>query len=104
MRARVVICGYISTQYRPQRAAGPSNYTLLLSRRARMEGFVIWDHTARFGEFFARLRHWLERGVITSEVEEVQHGIEALPESLASLFLGHNTGIRLVQVSPDDAS
>ena len=101
MHARVAICGYISTQYKPERSPGPSNYTHLLGRRARMEGFVVWDHTQRFPEFFAKLKSWYDAGRITRDVEEVMDGIEALPSSLQSLFTGGNTGIRLVQVSPD---
>ncbi len=101
MHARIAVCGYISTQYNPERSPGPSNYTCLLASRARMEGFVVWDHTARFPEFFAKLKDWYDEGRITRDVEQVMHGIEALPSSLQSLFIGGNRGIRLVQVSPD---
>jgi NADPH-dependent curcumin reductase CurA len=101
MHARVVICGYISTQYLEERQPGPSNYTWLLGKRARMEGFVIWDHTDKFPAYYKQLRAWYDAGKITSAVEEVARGIEALPDSLNSLFVGGNCGIRLVQVTPD---
>lgn len=101
MHARVVICGYISTQYLEERQPGPSNYTWLLEKRARMEGFVIWDHTDKFPAYYRQLRKWYDAGTITSDVEEIEQGIEALPRSLNSLFVGGNRGIRLVQVTPD---
>ena len=101
MHARVVICGYIATQYNKERTPGPSNYTWLLGNRARMEGFVVWDHTDRFPDYYRQLRAWYDAGVITSDVEEVEQGIAALPGSLNSLFTGGNRGIRLVQVTPD---
>jgi len=101
LHARVVICGYISTQYLPGKPPGPSNYTRLLRYRARMEGFVIWDHTDRFPEFFAKLSNWYDEGRISRDVEEVVSGIDALPGSLRSLFTGGNKGIRIVQVTPD---
>ena len=101
MRARIAICGYISTQYSPATSPGPSNYTRLLRSRARMEGFVVWDHVKRVPEFFAKLKAWYDAGTIRRDVEEVVNGIEALPSSLQSLFTGGNTGIRLVQVSAD---
>ena len=101
MHARVAICGYISTQYNAEKSPGPTNYTQLLGRRSRMEGFVVWDHTRRFPEFFAKLKGWYDAGKITRDVEEVMQGIGALPSSLQSLFTGGNTGIRLVQVTPD---
>ena len=66
-----------------------------------MEGFVVWDHTQRFPEFFAKLKDWYDDGRITRDVEQVMQGIEALPSSLQSLFIGGNRGIRLVQVGPD---
>ncbi|MDJ0654684.1 MAG: NADP-dependent oxidoreductase [Xanthomonadales bacterium] len=98
--ARVVICGYISTQYLPERSPGPANYTQLLGRRARMEGFVIWDHVKRFPEFFERLHGWYLQGKIKA-VEEMSPGIESAPDSLRSLFTGANRGIRLTRVSDD---
>jgi len=101
MHARVVICGYIATQYLAEKSPGPANYTQLLGKRARMEGFVIWDNVARYPEFFGKLSAWYEGGKIVSDVEEITQGIETLPGSLQSLFTGGNTGIRLIQVSPD---
>jgi len=98
--ARVVICGYISTQYLPERSPGPSNYTQLLGKRARMEGFVVWDNVSRYPEFYAKLRSWYDAGELRP-VEELSQGIESAPGSLQSLFVGGNTGIRLIQVSPD---
>ncbi len=98
--ARVVVCGYISTQYLPERSPGPSNYTRLLEKRARMEGFVVWDNVRRYPEFYARLRDWYDAGTLRA-VEEVSDGIETAPDSLRSLFTGGNTGIRLIRVSPD---
>ena len=101
MHARVVICGYIATQYLPERPPGPSFYTNLLSRRARMEGFVVWDNVSRYPEFFTKLKAWYDRGDITRDVEEVTQGIDTMPAALNSLFTGGNRGIRLVQVSSD---
>ena len=101
IHARVVICGYIATQYLPERPPGPSHYTDLLGKRARMEGFVIWDNVKRYPEFFAKLKGWYDEGRITRDVEEVTPGIETMPAALNSLFTGGNRGIRLVQVSPD---
>ncbi len=98
--ARVVLCGMISTEYLAQRPPGPAWYTELLYRRARMEGFVVWDHVARFPEFFAQLRALLEAGKIGG-VEDISHGLETMPSALESLFTGANRGVRLVQVSPD---
>ncbi|MEM1263486.1 MAG: NADP-dependent oxidoreductase [Pseudomonadota bacterium] len=99
--ARVVICGYISTDYSADELPGPSNYKYLLRKRASMEGFVIWDHTDRFGEYFEQLRAWYLGGELPAQIEDVSDGIETLPDALRSLFIGANRGIRLVRVGDD---
>jgi NADPH-dependent curcumin reductase CurA len=100
-RARIVICGYISIDYLPERPPGPRSYTQLLASRARMEGFVIWDQARHFPEYFRQLKTWFDKGVIRP-VEDLSQGIETAPDALRSLFTGGNTGIRLIRVSADD--
>ncbi|MEM8983659.1 MAG: NADP-dependent oxidoreductase [Pseudomonadota bacterium] len=100
--ARVVICGYISTNYLAADAPGPSNYTYLLRKRATMSGFVIWDHTHRFDEYFKQLHEWHQAGELPAEIEEVSDGLETLPDALQSLFTGANRGIRLVRAAEDE--
>ena len=54
-RARVVLCGSISTGYKPQRPdVGLYYYQLLTMRRSRMEGFLVTDYADRFDEARAR--------------------------------------------------
>ncbi|MEO6323885.1 MAG: NADP-dependent oxidoreductase, partial [Thermoanaerobaculia bacterium] len=43
-KARIVICGAISQYNNVDGAVGPKNYMALLVARARMEGFVVFDH------------------------------------------------------------
>src|SRR6202040_3067954 len=45
--ARVVICGAISQYNSTEGVRGPANYLSLLVRRARMEGFVVFDYASR---------------------------------------------------------
>src|SRR5439155_6215635 len=52
--ARVVLCGAISNYNAPE-PAGPRNYMNLLVRRARMEGFVVFDYMHRADEAMADL-------------------------------------------------
>ena len=50
-RARVVLCGSISTGYKPQRPdVGLHYYQLLTMRRSRMEGFLVTDYADRFDD------------------------------------------------------
>ena len=46
--ARVVLCGAISSYNDHHKPPGPPNYLNLISRRARMEGFISWDYWGRW--------------------------------------------------------
>ena len=70
MHARVVICGWISTQYKSaELAPGPAHYIRLLRFRARMEGFVVFDFAARFDEAEIQLQDWAAAGRLTPTEE-----------------------------------
>ncbi len=97
--ARVVICGFISTDYE-ESSSGPANYVNLLRRRARMEGFFVFDYQTRFPEVQAQLLEWHRHGLILG-TDDVLQGLEHMPEALQSLFMGGNMGVRTCQVSPD---
>lgn len=100
MGARIVICGAIS-QYdlaSPELAYGCRNLPLIMFRRARMEGFVVPQFEARYGEFDAILREHYHKGQIKSRAQIVQ-GLENAPAALELLLTGHNDGKLMVQVS-----
>ncbi len=98
--ARVTICGFISTNYEPDPGPGPVNYRKLVSKRARMEGFVVFDYWERFPEAERELRDWYASGLLHN-CEEVSDGLETMPDCLQSLFTGTNRGIRICRVAPD---
>jgi NADPH-dependent curcumin reductase len=95
--ARVVICGAVS-QYNESSMRGPSNYMALLVRRARMEGFVVFDYAARYGEAARELGGWMAEGKVKS-VEDVVAGIHTFPDTLLKLFRGENTGKLCLKVA-----
>ncbi len=49
LHARIVICGAISC-YNTAHPYGIANYPNLVSRRSRMEGFLVLDYVSRFPE------------------------------------------------------
>jgi NADPH-dependent curcumin reductase CurA len=95
--ARIVICGAVS-QYNSGRMTGPSNYMALLVRRARMEGFVVFDYASRYGEAARELGGWMASGELKS-VEDVVDGIETFPDTLLKLFRGENHGKLCLRVA-----
>ena len=103
MKARVVLCGGISSGYSEgPLPPGPKNIMQLVIKRARMEGFIIVDYMHRFAEAAAEMGRWLAEGQLASR-EHVVEGLEACPSALQMLFDGGNTGKLLVQMSPDPA-
>jgi NADPH-dependent curcumin reductase len=97
LRGRVVLCGAISTYNTPGRAPGPSNYRNLITRRGRMEGFIILDYLRRFPEAQVDMAGWVTEGRI-KHVEQVVDGLEAAPDALNLLFTGGNTGKVVVRL------
>jgi NADPH-dependent curcumin reductase CurA len=59
-KARIVLCGSISKSDPSE--PGPANYSNLIARRGRMEGFTGLDYPARIPEAFEVLRQWQREG------------------------------------------
>ncbi len=97
MHARVVICGAIS-QYNNMRAVrGPKNYLSLLVNRARMEGIVVFDNAARYGEAARAMAGWIAEGRLQAR-EHVVEGFETFPGTFLMLFSGANHGKLVLKV------
>jgi hypothetical protein len=97
-KARVVLCGGISSYNEKEPPPGPRNYMALVIQRARMEGFIVLDYLARFGPAMAELAGWVAEGRI-AHAEDVQVGLENAPRTLLRLFEGRNLGKQLLQVA-----
>ena len=97
VKARIVICGAISQYNNKEAVKGPANYLSLLVNRARMEGFVVLDHTAKYGAAAQEIAGWLASGQVKSK-EDVVEGLETFPETLLKLFKGENFGKLVLKV------
>lgn len=98
MYARVVICGAISQYNNEQGMRGPSNYMALLVKRARMQGFLVFDYAADYGKAAREMAGWLREGRLKSH-EEIVDGIDRFPETLLRLFTGEHLGKLVLQVA-----
>lgn len=96
--ARIVICGFIATDY-DDLAPGPANYKNLLRKRATMQGYFVFDHYNDFPEAEKILQDWYQRGVLVDNTDALI-GLEQMPAALQSLFTGANCGVRICQVAP----
>jgi NADPH-dependent curcumin reductase CurA len=95
--ARIIICGQISLYNERKMPVGPRPQTMLLKKRALMQGFIVSDFAARFPEGVKQLATWLGEGRLVSQ-ETIVKGFEKLPEAFIGLFEGKNTGKSLVQI------
>jgi len=97
--ARVALCGLISGYNSEDgRPAGPASFGNLLIKRVRLQGFIILDYYARFGEAIRQLSEWVAEGKIKSE-QTVVEGFENLPDALNMLFKGENKGKLVVEIN-----
>ena len=97
-KARIVICGAISQYNNTTPVQGPKNYLSLLVNRARMEGMVVFDYTARFAQAVAEMSGYLRDGRMKSR-EDVVDGLGNFPEALLKLFTGENFGKLVLRVA-----
>ncbi len=98
LRGRVVLCGGISHYNDARPTPGPANYLALVSKRGRMEGFIVLDFLSRAGEAVAALAGWLRAGKLKDRVDVVE-GLENAPAALRRLFEGRNRGKQLVRLA-----
>ncbi|HWA63321.1 MAG TPA: NADP-dependent oxidoreductase [Caulobacteraceae bacterium] len=97
LHARVVVCGGISRYELGDMPAGPENYFNLIFKRGHMEGFIVLDYMAEYPWARARMAAWIREGRLRYK-EDVQHGLENAPRTLARLFQGENFGKQLLKV------
>lgn len=97
-RGRVVLCGTMAGYDGTQPSCTFKNYPTLILQRGRMEGFVIIDYVARFGEAVKDLGAWIAAGQIKDQVD-IYEGLENAPRALRRLFSGENRGKQLLKVA-----
>jgi NADPH-dependent curcumin reductase CurA len=97
--ARVVICGAISQYNAEGGMRGPSNYMMLLVRRARMQGFLVFDYAKQYGDALAEMGPWVAGGQLKAREEIVSGSIDDFPATLMKLFRGENMGKLVLQVA-----
>lgn len=97
LNARVVICGTASVADWSHWPAGPRVERHLLVKRARIQGFVLFDHMDLYEQAVAQLAGWVREGKLLYQ-EDILDGIEACPDAIAGLYRGENRGKRLIRV------
>ena len=97
MHARIVLCGAISQYNSMERPKGIANTSMMIMRRGRMQGFIVFDFAHRYAEAQVELATMVLDGRIAHQ-EHLVHGLEHAPDALNLLFTGGNHGKTLVVV------
>lgn len=104
-KARIPVCGLIA-QYNAQEAPpGPDRMPLLqrtlLTKRVRMQGFIVFDdYGDRHSEFAKAMAPWVRDGKVKFR-EDVVEGLEQAPEAFIGLLEGRNFGKLVMRVAND---
>jgi hypothetical protein len=100
--ARVPLCGLIAWYNLDKLPPGvdrtPQFLLLVLRRRLKVQGFIIFDHLARQQAFLQEMSGWLKEGKVKYR-EAFIDGLEQAPAGLMGLLRGENFGKLIVRVS-----
>jgi NADPH-dependent curcumin reductase CurA len=96
---RIVACGSISRYNDAEPTPGPRNMFMVVTKRLRVQGYIISDHGDRFGEFARQATEWVRDGRLQYR-ETIVEGIENAPSAFLGLLRGQNIGKMLVAVGP----
>ncbi|MGN2250273.1 NADP-dependent oxidoreductase [Frateuria sp. GZRe14] len=104
-KARVPLCGLIAQYNDTELPPGPDRLGLLmrtlLTKRIRMQGFIIFDdYGSRFGEFLAAMGEWVRQGKIKYR-EDVVEGLENAPRAFIGMLEGRNFGKLVVRIAEE---
>ncbi|MDQ3836860.1 MAG: NADP-dependent oxidoreductase [Thermoproteota archaeon] len=80
-------------------SSGPSNLSLAVSHRLKLQGFIWSDHNDILNEFNASMSRWISEGRIKWK-ERIFVGLEYAPKAFVSLFKGESLGKTLVKLVP----
>ncbi|HEV2538676.1 MAG TPA: NADP-dependent oxidoreductase [Frateuria sp.] len=103
-KARIPLCGLIAQYNDTRLPPGPDRMGLLmrtlLTKRIRMQGFIIFDdYGPRFGEFLAPMSEWVRQGKIKYR-EDLVEGLENAPQAFIGMLRGSNFGKLVVRIEP----
>nr|GME07871.1 2-alkenal reductase (NADP(+)-dependent)-like [Ipomoea batatas] len=98
LHGRIAACGMIS-QYNLEKPEGVHNSFCLISKRIRMQGFLVFDYYHLYPQYLDMILPYIKKGLVTY-VEDVAQGLEAAPAALIGLFSGRNVGKQVVTISP----
>jgi len=100
LHGRIVACGSVSRYNATEALPGPRNLFMIVTKRLRMQGFIVSDHGDRYPDFVDEVGPLVAAGTIRYR-ETVVDGIERAPEAFIGMLEGVNVGKMLVRVGAE---
>ncbi len=101
VHARMPVCGVIAWYNLTGLPQGPDFTPMVmrtvLTKRVKMQGFIIFDHYERQKDFLRDMSGWLASGQVKYR-EDVVDGLDKAPEAFIGLLKGANFGKLVVRV------
>lgn len=97
--ARIPFCGYIS-DYDAPGSYGVRNLRALLTSRARLQAFIVSEHTGIWPQALAELADWVVGGRLHYH-ESIAEGLATAPRAFIGMLEGRNLGKQLVRLAED---
>ncbi len=102
--ARMPVCGLIAHYNATELPPGPNQIPVLmrsvLTKRLRIQGFIVFDYAAQEAEFLDHVSGWIRSGKVKYR-EDFVDGLENTVHAFQGLLEGRNFGKLVVRVSPD---
>jgi NADPH-dependent curcumin reductase CurA len=95
--SRIIMCGQISLYNQNRISMGPRLNAQLIIKRAKMQGFILYDYADQFEEAQQELTMWINEGKLIYH-ENIVKGFENSVDALLGLFRGDNIGKQIVKI------
>lgn len=102
LKGRVVICGQISQYNLETPETGPRFLWHMITKRARIEGFLVSDFGDQQAAGLAQLAAWVRQGKLKYRETLEEGGIQNAPAAFISMLMGGNVGKQLVKIADPD--
>jgi NADPH-dependent curcumin reductase CurA len=97
--ARIALCGMVAS-YNGGGTQSAQALMRLVTKAARIEGFLVRDHFHRYAEVAAQLQALVLQGRLKYRID-ILDGLAQLPLALDNLFHGRNQGVQLLRLAPE---
>jgi len=94
---RLALCGAIAQYNATEAAPGPRNMWLVVTRRLRLQGFIVTDHHDIAGEYLTRASAWIREGRLRFKETYVE-GLDHAVDAFLDMHRGANIGKMLVRL------